>query len=212
MKKVLITGASRGLGYELSKIFSENGYHLFLHGNKNKLPDIVGSNCYYCDFSKKEYLNDFAEWGKRNKVDIFINNAAVYLKEPFDKTSVNDLEHILNVNFMVPAILIKMLWPVNLLVNINSLGGKSASNGEAGYCASKFGLRGFSQSLDRDASAVGGRIIDVYLGAMQTDMTKHRENYEKLIDPEEAAQTIFEVCKARKTLQIRELTITRLNY
>lgn len=212
MKKVLITGASRGLGLELTRIFRDNRYQLVLHARENELPEIDGATYFYGDFGNRNSINELFEKIYDQSIDIFINNAAYYQNKPFGEVSVDELDYILTTDMVVPALLIKKLWPLSLLVNINSLAGKNGSYGEAGYCASKFGLRGLSESLDRDVTEAGGRVIDVYLGAMNTDMTKQRPDQDKLIDPKEAAETIFELCKARNTLQIREAVIKRTKY
>lgn len=209
MKKVLITGASRGLGLEMAKIFHENRYELILHSREREIPKFDGAKYIYRDLSvigipdRVLCVED---------IDIFINNASSYINGKLENIDACDIEEIINASLLAPALIIKELWPLELIVNINSLAGKTASYGESIYCASKFGLRGFSESITRDASEAGGRIVDVYLGAMKTDMTKYREDHDKLINPTEAAKIIFEICKARETLQIRELTITRTNY
>jgi 3-oxoacyl-[acyl-carrier protein] reductase len=211
-KTALITGASRGLGLELARLFARNGYQLYLHANSKRLPNIKNAKMVYGDLERKTTTSAIINKVGKDKLDIFINNAAIYQSSPFAELSHIDLVKILNVNLVAPALLINRLWPIGLLVNINSLAGKQGSFGEAGYCASKHGLRGLSQSISIDATAAGGRIMDVYLGAMQTDMTKGRDSREKFIDPKEAAQTIFKVCDEKKTLQIRELTIARTKY
>lgn len=212
MKTALITGASRGLGLELTRIFARNGYQLYLHANSRKLPNIKGAKVIYGDLERKKTISSIVNKVGKTKLDVFVNNAAIYQSSPFAELLPQDLLKILEVNLVAPALLINRLWPIVLLVNINSLAGKQGSFGESGYCSSKHGLRGLSQSLSIDATAAGGRIMDVYLGAMKTDMTKGRKSREKFIDPKEAAQTIFKLCEEHKSLQIRELTITRTKY
>jgi len=99
-----------------------------------------------------------------------------------------------------------------LIININSLAGKSGSNGESAYCASKHALRGFSSSIQFDATKYGIRVIDVYLGAVQTDMTKGRKDQEKFILPEDVAKSIFNVSKNYKSMRVTELNLNRSIY
>jgi short-subunit dehydrogenase len=99
-----------------------------------------------------------------------------------------------------------------VIININSLAGKSDSPGEAVYAASKHGLRGFSSCLQYDATRDGVTVLDVYLGGMQTDMTKGREGWGKLINPAKAADVIYSLGRKVSTLRITEAEIRRRRY
>lgn len=211
METVLITGASRGFGLEIARLFSRSGCRLFLHSRVSEIPEFTGAEYLHGDLSRRGAVSDIAD-RIGSHVDIFINNAGIYQNKPFSETSAMDFLRIMEVNLIAPALLIKTLWPIGLLVNINSVAGKQGSPGESGYCASKHGLRGLSTSLDYDTTASGGRIMDVYLGAMKTDMTIDREGRSKFIDPVEAADTVFNLCQKKDTMQVRELTISRTQY
>jgi short-subunit dehydrogenase len=218
MKTVLITGASRGLGFSLAKIFLSNEYHLILNSRNiepslNDKIDIVKG-----DLRGKSTINSMRRIIKEKDVDIIINNAAIYKNNQLNETDIDDFHRIFEVNLLVPIKLIKAIWPIfqkkqsGLIININSVAGKRGSSGELAYCASKFGLRGFSESLKCEAKKHGIRIIDVYPGAMKTDMSIHRPDYDNLICPCEVAKTIYNFCENYKSMNISEIEITRRNY
>jgi len=120
-------------------------------------------------------------------------------------------------NLIAPMLLIKRVsWMFKLewggvIININSAAGKQPNPIESVYCASKHGLRGFTSSLQCGVSK-NAQIIDVYLGAMKTDMTSGREDFNDFIDPSDAAQAIFALSENYKSLKIKEITIARKNY
>ena len=137
---------------------------------------------------------------------------------PFLETSMEEFRNVIETNFMSVVSLTYALFPImqakesGLIININSLAGKNGSDGESAYCASKHALRGFSSSLQFDATKYGIRVIDVYLGVMHTNMTKNRKNREKFILTQEAAKSIFELSSTYKTLRLTEINISRSIY
>jgi short-subunit dehydrogenase len=230
MKTVLITGANRGLGKALAECFSYNHrriprsieYKLILNArkfdlNKSRWFNFLSSGCAY-DFVDGDLLHsDTISKLAANDVDILINNAGVRFAKPFSELSEDEIRETIDTNLMAPILLTKALWTAlkknkGLVVNINSLAGKTGGNGETAYCASKHGLAGFSSALQFDATKDGIRVIDVFVGAMQTNMTKERKDYEKLIYPKDVAETIYSLCKDYASMRITEININRRRY
>jgi len=218
MKTVLITGATRGLGLSLTKAFLVGGYHLILNSKNigasmNENIDVVKG-----DLADNKTIPALAKIARERNVDVLINNAAIYQNKQFNDMSERDYRHIMEINLAVPIKLTKAIWPIfrknvrGHVININSVAGKHGSSGESAYSSSKFGLRGFSQSLRVEAAKFNIMITDVFLGAMKTGMTAHRQDHDKLIDPDEAAKVIYTVSATYKTLDISEIEIRRTNY
>jgi short-subunit dehydrogenase len=217
MKTVIITGASRGLGDALAWEFhcSPDYSNIICHSRINDCPC---ENDFEGEYIKGDLLQpDTIAKLAQHDVDILINNVGICIKKQFEELSVDEIRKIIDTNLMAPIILTKALWPTltknkGLIININSIAGKNGSKDETAYCASKFGLRGFSQAIQFEAVKAGIKVVDVFLGGMQTDMTKGRDNFDKLIDPQEAAKVIFGLCNNYETLRITELEICRSNY
>lgn len=200
--KVLITGASSGLGQCLAGVFHARGHELVLSGRK-ALPDLPGARRIYGDIREGGTLAEFSGLN----IDIFVNNAAWYPpKGRLEDLTPRDTEAAVRTNLIAPIQILQSVGPVKLLVNINSLAGKNPNSLEAVYCATKFGLRGFSESL----RAGGMRTLDVYLGAMRTPMTKWRIDHKSLMNPEDVALSIYQaVFPAVESLRVSELTLVK---
>lgn len=230
-KSVLITGSTRGLGKALAEEFAINGYSLILHGKESLPPELKLDFSYENKEDKKRYdfvsgdlrldetIMNLVEVATRKDIDVFINNAAVYINKPFEKMDYYlEYKKILDINLIAPIILTGRLWPIfekkksGIIININSLAGKTGSEGESAYAASKHGLKGFFDSIQFDATRSGIQIINVYLGAMKTLMSQHKKHYEKFIDVKDAASIIFDVTKSRRTSRVTEIMINRREY
>lgn len=224
-KTVLITGSSRGLGKSLALSFARNGYDLIIHGRDwNALEKVRKEVKKYktdCQIVCGDITDDFDGISKlqtvasRKFIDIFINNAGTHLFKPFHECSAEEIRNTININLIAPMLVMQKIYSVfterksGLIVNINSLAGKSGAFGETVYCASKHGLRGFSKALQFEATKHNVRIIDVFLGRMQTDMSKGNENFKKYIKPDEAADFIFRTCQSYRSMRTTEIELLR---
>ena len=152
----------------------------------------------------------------KHGLDVLIHCAGIYKLKPFAGQPEYDFKKMIDVNLLAPIRITHALWPTferqcsGLIVFINSLAGKQGADGETAYSASKHGLAGFARSLQFDAARIGVRVLSVFLGAMKTDMTRHRPDWDKLIDPQEAARAIVGLCEEYSTLGIREVEIGRI--
>ena len=195
--KALITGATGGFGRVLCEVFADNGYTLWIHGRdaqklhtlKEELEEEYMTNVYVIcgDIKKEDTLELLAGSVETHNIDVVINNAAIYTEAIQDSIMTNAIAPI----YFIEE-LIFMNKPMTI-VNINSVAGLRGNPNEAAYCASKFALRGYSESVKFSAIKKGIRIVDVYLGAMSVGMGKGRGT----IDPVEAAELIVDVIETK---------------
>ena len=232
-KKVLITGASRGLGKELAYVFANNDYNLILHSKKTHLPEIKRSFRFdrvcenvpydrvYGDLEDRVIVEKVINASK--DIDVFVNNAGIYFNNPISEMSVEKCLEVLGLNLISPILLIKGIFEIfkekkaGMIININSTAGKCGSAGESVYSASKFGMSGFLKSIQFEATKYNIQVIDVYLGAMKTEMAQGRKDMEKMMRPYEVAKCIYSACLsddvvACETIRITELHINRRIY
>lgn len=222
MRCVCITGSSHGLGRELALEFAKT-HEVLLHGRDltalnqvfQQIPDgkafmVQG------DITDTETLRYIEEEAQARDLEILVNNAGMYSNKPAAETTPEELRRIMEVNFYAPVELTKRVLPIfmkkgrGLIVNINSVAGKQGSAGESAYAASKHALRGFFDSLREEVTQYGIRILDVYLGAMKTQMTATRPNHDLLMDPQEAARVIARNCRFYDSLATNEIYLRRI--
>jgi len=201
MKNVIITGASRGIGFELTKLFSDKGYKVIALSrsiSKLNIPNVIA---YQLDISceksilkiVKLILNDFSQ------VDILINNAGSLINKPFSQTSFNDFESIYKVNVFGLAELIRLLLPCfrkeSHVVNISSIGGIGGSSkfpGLSAYSSSKGALNILTEMLSEEFKDSGPSFNCLALGAVQTEMLEEAfPGFQAKVSPLEMANYIY---------------------
>ena len=128
MKKVLLTGASGGLGLYLAKALLKNDYFVYLHYcmNATSLLSLKKEYPNQCEIVKADFqdfkeVTSFCEFMKKKKVDILTNNAAIEHLSPLNEKDYDTLMKILKVNLVAPFTLMKeLIDTVDVVVNISS--------------------------------------------------------------------------------------------
>jgi short-subunit dehydrogenase len=151
MNKVLITGANSGLGIHLVSKFKNNGYEVFEH-NGSKHYNLSNHN------DIKKLANDAKDFG----VNILINNAAIVCpSKELSLYSNDEIKNMIDVNLTSPILLtFYLLDQLTDIININSMVGLEIKPSRTLYSATKWGLRGFAQSLKEENKNIN--ILDVY--------------------------------------------------
>jgi short-subunit dehydrogenase len=211
MKTILITGGGSGLGKELALLFSQKGFHLLLIGrNADKLSNVknmIESQGGKADIltldirNNKEILEKMEE--VREQFDIFgvVNNAGVGHFGPFPELTEEQITEMLNTNVLGTIYMTKAVLPLLLergegrIMNIISTAGLRGKVHETVYCASKFAVRGFTESLQKEYENNNIKINAVYMGGMDTpfwDENNFVKDRSRLKSPREVAEIIIE--------------------
>ena len=191
-KIVLVTGASRGIGLEVAKLFSKEGYKVIgtSRGDFN-LADLIGDNSamsVQLDLMSKESINDLFEELKSKDTlpSVLINNAGITKDQLFLRMKDKDWDEVIETNlnglFRVTKAFIKPMVKNKFgrVINISSVAGLMGNSGQVNYSSSKSAMVGFSRSL---AKELGSRNITsnvVAPGFIETDMTTFLNDDEKI--------------------------------
>lgn len=181
-KNIIITGTSRGIGFELVKLFAAQGHHvLALSRNEKPVSNLGLKNvtALSFDLSRVESYAKVDDFIKDNwqQVDILINNAGALLNKPFSETTINDFEHIYKTNVFGVAELTRATLPFmnknSHVVTISSMGGVQGSMkfpGLAAYSSSKGAVITLTELLAEEYKDQGISFNVLALGAVQTEM------------------------------------------
>jgi NAD(P)-dependent dehydrogenase (short-subunit alcohol dehydrogenase family) len=182
MKNVVITGTSRGIGFELAKLFAKNGHQVLAISRNTKPLEAVNHeniSLLSVDISKTsdvKKVTDFIEknWGK---VDILINNAGKLINKPFTELTSNDFLEVYKVNVFGVAEITKNLIPFlqkgSHVVTISSMGGIQGSMkfpGLAAYSSAKGAVITLSELLAEEYKEQQIAFNVLAIGAVQTEM------------------------------------------
>jgi len=221
-KIVVITGGTKGLGKALALSFlKENAKVIICAQNEDELINtpkgILGIRA---DVTKESDLKNLVEITieKFKEIDIWINNAGIWLPHlPIEETDWKRAHDLIEVNLFGTVygskIALAQMRKQNFgtIVNIISTSGLEGKINETAYCASKFAVNGFTESLKKEVDGKKIKVISIYPGGMQTNLfdEKKPENYNEYMDPLFVAEKIIENLK--KETSEEKLIIKRNN-
>ncbi|WP_439553928.1 SDR family NAD(P)-dependent oxidoreductase [Flavobacterium macrobrachii] len=203
MKNIIITGTSRGIGYELALQFANSGHQVL--AISRKIPQVLIENenitCLSVDLSNENDLNSVENFlaNSWKKVDIIIHNAGSLISKPFAELSQSDFENVYKVNVFGVANLTRIALPFlqkgSHVVTISSMGGIQGSMkfpGLAAYSSSKGAVITLSELLAEEFKEQGIAFNVLALGAVNTEMLQEAfPGYEAPISASEMADYIF---------------------
>tara|TARA_B100000749_G_C18392163_1_gene450750 strand:+ start:310 stop:1047 length:738 start_codon:yes stop_codon:yes gene_type:complete len=184
-KKVLITGATGGIGSAMAKRMAKQGADLVLSGTKKDsletLSNEIGDNCYSfaADLAKKEEIKNLVIWAieKMGSIDILVNNAGITRDNLSIRMSDEDWDDVINVNLTASFLLSRDCLKVMLkkrwgrIINITSVVGVMGNAGQSNYAASKAGMIGMTKSIASEVSSRGITVNCISPGYVVTAMT-----------------------------------------
>jgi short-subunit dehydrogenase len=217
MKKVLITGASDGIGKAIAYALDKDGYSLYLFGRTQSKMDALDikhiAKKYTFDMKDRDALNNALEdIQKDGGVDILINNAGFNAaKAEVKDILVDDLQAMFDVNTIAPMICIQKFIPTmlekkdGLIINVLSSCCLFNNPNNGGYTASKNAFESLSKILVKEVKDKGIKVLDVYPGGVDTNFrTIDRPDYLK---PETVAKHIIYAIENNEDGMIQEIVV-----
>ena len=215
-KKILLTGAAGGMGAIVAtKLAALDAQLILTDLNHSRLESIVSTlkgdhMAVAADLSNEQEFQMVTEKCRAaGDIDILINAAGLSDYSLLENQSPQKIDLTLHLNLFVPVRLSQALLPVlrsrpeAAIVNIGSTFGSIGHPGFATYCASKFGLRGFSEALRRELADSQVRVFYVAPRAMRTEMNSaavvqlNEELGNAMDDPELVASQILHLLTQR---------------
>jgi NAD(P)-dependent dehydrogenase (short-subunit alcohol dehydrogenase family) len=204
MKNIIITGTSRGIGYELALKFAGAGNNVLAISRKTPQALINNKNitCLSLDISVEadlQKIKDFIDtvW---HRADIVIHNAGALLLKPFTQITSQEFEYIYKVNVFGVAALNRVVLPYmqkgSHVVTISSMGGVQGTmkfSGLAAYSSSKGAVITLSELLAEEYKEQGIAFNVLALGAVNTEMLQEAfPGYQAPLSAKEMADYIFD--------------------
>lgn len=183
---VLITGASKGIGFVIANYFAENDFNVFVTARNYKALEELSKNknisgFYACDITK-DYLCLYQEAKKTlGHIDILINNAGGYICKEIEKTTDEDIDNLMNLNVITPYKLARIVIPdmkkqnFGRIINIGSISGIVGEAYATLYSMTKSSFIGFSKALALEVAEYGITINTIHPGWVDTSLI-HCEN------------------------------------
>lgn len=199
MANILITGANRGIGFELTKLYSEQGHSVtaVCRESNDELEELADQVISGVDLTAPQAIEAIASLTEQlllgEPLDILINNAGIFSNETLQDLDIEQIRLQFEINALIPLQLAHALAPLmqegSKIANITSRMGSIADNGSGayyGYRASKAALNAFAKSLAIDLKPHGIAVGQIHPGFVQTRMV----NFNGDISPAQAAQGI----------------------
>lgn len=178
----LVTGGGKGIGFGIALALANRGARLAITGRDmdaldsavNNLPASVRAVAMDVrdEISVRMGVKAVAEWG--GTIDILVNNAGIGLLDtPLMDTSIEAWRNVIDTNLTGLFTVTKAAWPhlveaKGQVLNVSSIAGSMGFAGASAYCASKFGVNGFTEVLKKEGSEVGVRALAICPGAVDT--------------------------------------------
>lgn len=224
MTRILITGASRGIGRAIAEKLAAPGATLFLHGRdaaalaetkriveERQAAAVVVA----ADLAQPAEIRGMTEQIGTEPLDVLVHNAGIAVVKPFGEVSLEEWQRTLAVNVTAPFLLTQQFAPLMKsgasIVHILSVAAKTGFPGWSSYAMSKFALEGFSQSLREELRPRGIRVLNIYPAATATEIwdgVAGDWSRDKMMSADEVAEAVRYVLARPPTVALENLSLS----
>lgn len=227
-KTIIVTGASRGIGYAIAEKFVNEGFNLaFCCKHTAGLEEAVSSFrrmrgdieifAEVCDMSDKEQVFRFGRkcMDRFPQTDILVNNAGIYAPGEVSDAGMGDqLEELMKVNLYSAYWLGKVVIPqmkkqrLGHIFTISSIAGLEAYPNSGSYTITKFALTGYTKALREELKQANIRVTAVYPGAVLTDSWAGSDlPKNRFIQPKDIAEMIYTAYNLSPSATVEDIII-----
>jgi short-subunit dehydrogenase len=229
-KKVVVAGATGGIGRQLVKMLHQSGAEVFVTGrNQSKLEALVSeiglrsTHALALDIADETAMQQLGAKvaQEMGTPDILVNLAGVGIIKSMDNLSLAEFNQSIQTNLVGAFLFVKtFLAPMKenkkgLIVNVPGVLGKVPMAGAAAYSASKYGIVGMMQSIREELKRTEIRITNLFLGGVDSpfwDTIDLKVQKDKMIREEEAARSIWFLCQQPASGVVSEMVLQPFNH
>lgn len=181
MKTIFITGASSGIGKETAKYFQSKGWNVIASMRRpeeeKELTNLTNVEVLHCDVTDKESIQAAINQGiqRFGRIDVLVNNAGYYLVGPLEAATSEQIIRQLNTNLLGLIETTKAVIPhfrenrSGTIINLSSIAGRLSIPLQSLYHTTKYGIEGFSESLQYELEKFNIRVKLVEPGTVRTN-------------------------------------------
>ncbi|PZD71286.1 Sepiapterin reductase [Acaryochloris thomasi RCC1774] len=224
-QRVLITGASSGIGRATALAFAKTGANLALVSRSNDALTTLAQEAQSLGVEAKAYCIDLAcieqvaeKITEVGAVDVLVNNAGIGYTAELSETPLSEWQSVLDLNLTSPLQCIQAVLPSmrakgrGSIVNVVSIGGRQVFSQWGAYCTSKFGLMALTKTLALEERSHGIRVMAICPGAVNTSLWDSPDvdaDFERsaMLSSEDVAQAIVSAVQLPQHAVIEELVL-----
>lgn len=222
-KRVLVTGGGSGLGLSLSKKLVYAGATVHICGRSSERLEYAksfvkdsGLVTHQCDITDYKAVESMV-WDI-GLIDILINNAGIWLGGGLEETSAEQVNRVITTNLTGALYTSKAVLPsmrqveAGIIMNIVSTSSLHARGDKVVYAASKWGMRGFTESLRSELTKTNIRVFGVYPGKMKTELFSNAGDEvlcDDWLEPEVVAEFILSILGQHNDIVVDQLVVTK---
>ena len=214
MKTILITGTSSGVGATIAYDYIEKGWNVIGLARSESLFNYSNYKHYQVDISNLDMIYKAFEQIGATKIDILINNAAIFTMKSFSQTSFDEIGDMVDINLKgamyVTKFALKNMEQGSRIFFINSVAGLEELENQSVYCASKHGLTGFAGVLGQELRQRGIKVTSIHPGGIDTPLWNEEIPYpcgdvSKAISPIELVKVIDFVYNSKFNIEYKTI-------
>ena len=227
-KVAIVSGGSRGIGRAIVRALAAEGASVVIAARDQDALARTVAELRKENLSVEGLVADVAVEAQvthlvqhvvhaHGRVDILVNNAGVGVFKPVADLTVGDFDRMWGTNMRGVFLLTKAVLPHMIrtksgqIVNIASLAGKNSFKGGAGYCATKWALRGFASSLMLEVREHNIRVMTVFPGSVETAFSASGKKGNNITQPEDVADAVIFAVTAPARSMFSEIDVRPTN-
>jgi len=214
MKTILITGTTSGLGATIAYDYIEKGWNVIGFSRSESIFNYSNYKHYQVDISNLNVVYKAFEQIADTKIDILVNNAAIFTMKSFSQTSFDEIGDMVDINLKgamyVTKFALKNMEQGSRIFFINSVAGLEELENQSVYCASKHGLTGFAGVLGQELRQRGIKVTSIHPGGIDTPLWNEEIPYpcgdvSKAISPIELVKVIDFVYNSKFNIEYKTI-------